>query len=238
MSFVNTYLPFISSIISFVFAFFIFKRYTVKKGNHLLLWAIGMVFYGIGGLMEGLYGVAGWNTFAFRLWYLFGAILVAAWLGQGTIFLLAKEKTARISMMILLVLSILAAVYVFSYDITQPNVVMEELSGKLVYPDQGFSPRKTTPFFNIFGTLGLVGGAVYSAWIFFRKRVFLHRVLGNVLIAAGGLFPAFGGSFSRLGIDGALYITEFIGAVLMFIGFWRATTPMTIERHETSDATD
>ena len=232
MSFVNTYLPLLSSLISFIFAIFVFKRYSVKKGNHLLLWGIGMVFYGIGGLTEGLFGLNGWSTLGFKLWYLFGAILVAAWLGQGTIYLLAKKKTAKISMIILLVLSILAAVYVFSYDISEPTVVMEELSGKLVYPDDGFSPRKTTPFFNIFGTLGLVGGAVYSAWIFFRKRVFLHRVLGNVLIALGGLFPAFGGSFSRLGIDGALYISEFIGAVLMFIGFWRATPPMDSDKAE------
>lgn len=238
MTFVNTYLPILSSIVSFVFAFFVYQRYSTRKGKHLLFWAIGMVFYGIGGLMEGLYGLFGWNTLVFRLWYLFGAILVAAWLGQGTIYLLAKEKTARISMIILLVLSIAAAVYVFTFDISQPAVAMEELSGKIIYPDEGLSPRKTTPFFNIYGTLGLVGGAIYSAWIFFRKRVFLHRVLGNVLIATGGLFPAFGGSFSRLGIDGALYITEFIGAVLMFIGFWRATTPMSVELNETSDATD
>jgi hypothetical protein len=29
-----------------------------------------------------------------------------------------------------------------------------------------------------------------------------------------------------MGIAGALYISELLGAVLMFIGFWRATTPM------------
>ena len=29
-----------------------------------------------------------------------------------------------------------------------------------------------------------------------------------------------------MGIPAALYIGELLGAVLMFIGFWRATTPM------------
>jgi hypothetical protein len=224
--FLNAYLPLLSSLVSFVFAFFVLKRYTERKGNHLLLWGIGMIFYGVGGLMEGLYGLNGWSVFVFRNWYLFGAILVAAWLGQGTIFLLAKKNTARISMIVLLVCSILAAYFVFTFPIEQPGGQMAELSGKLVYPDEGFSPRKTTPFFNIYGTLGLVGGAIYSAWIFFRKRVLLHRVIGNVLIAMGGLFPAFGGAFSRMGVEGALYITEFLGAVIMFLGFLRATTPM------------
>jgi hypothetical protein len=195
-----------------------------------------MIFYGIGGLMEGLYGLNGWNDLVFRNWYLFGAILVAAWLGQGTIFLLAKKNTARILMIVLLVASILAAYFVFTFPIEQPSAGMAELSGKVVYPDEGFSPRKTTPFFNIYGTLGLVGGAIYSAWIFFRKRVFLHRVLGNVLIAMGGLFPAFGGAFSRMGIEGALYMTEFLGAVIMFLGFLRATTPMKSEAMQEATA--
>jgi len=52
-----------------------------------------------------------------------------------------------------------------------------------------------------------------------------HRVTGNVLIAAGAILPAFGGTFSRFGISGALYIAEFLGAILMFAGFLRATTP-------------
>jgi hypothetical protein len=67
---------------------------------------------------------------------------------------------------------------------------------------------------------------VYSSWIFFRKRVLLHRTIGNILIAVGAIAPAFGGAFSRMGVPAALYLGELIGAVLMFIGFKRATTPM------------
>ena len=62
---------------------------------------IGMVFYGVGGFCEAFYGTFGWNPVVFRLWYLFGAILVAAWLGQGTVFLLAKKNWANITMALL-----------------------------------------------------------------------------------------------------------------------------------------
>jgi len=89
--------------------------------------------------------------------------------------------------------------------------------------------RVLTPFFNIYGTLTLVGGAAYSAWIFWRKRVLLHRTIGNILIATGALMPAFGGLFSRLQFPGALYLGEFFGVILLFIGFIRATTPMAAE---------
>ena len=87
-----TLLPFLSFLISFIFAFFVLKRFFQKKGLHQLLWGIGMLFYGTGGFCEAYYGFFGWNPLIFRLWYIFGAILVAAWLGQGTVYLLVKKR--------------------------------------------------------------------------------------------------------------------------------------------------
>jgi hypothetical protein len=226
MTIVNTLLPFLSSLISFVFAFFVFKRYAARAGAHLLLWGIGMIFYGIGGFCEGYYGAFGWNPLVFRLWYLFGAILVAAWLGQGTVYLLAKKKWAHGLMVLLLVGSLYGAYKVFSATL-DPTLMTtslhtgSELSGDAIRTG---GVRALTPIFNLYGTATLVGGAVYSAWIFFRKRVLLHRTIGNILIAVGAIAPAFGGAFSRMGVPAALYIGEFLGAILMFIGFQRATT--------------
>lgn len=228
MTFLNTFLPFVSSAVSFIFAFFVFRRYAQKKGLHLLLWGIGMIFYGIGGFCEGFYGAFGWNPLIYRLWYLFGAILVAAWLGQGTVYLLAKKTWANTLMVILLVGSLYGAFKVFSAEL-DPSLLTSsvhtgsELSGHAIVSG---GVRSLTPIFNLYGTMFLVGGAVYSAWIFFRKRVLLHRTIGNILIAVGAIAPAFGGSFSRMGIPAALYIGELLGAILMFIGFRRATTPM------------
>jgi hypothetical protein len=228
MTFLNTFLPFASSVISFVFAYFVFKRYAEKKGEHLLLWGIGMVFYGIGGFCEGFYGAFGWSSLVYRLWYLFGAILVAAWLGQGTVYLLAKKKWAHALMALLLVGSIYGTFKVFSAELDPALLTTSvhtgsELSGHAIVSE---GVRSLTPIFNLYGTVFLVGGAIYSAWIFFRKRVLLHRTIGNILIAVGAIAPAFGGAFSRMGVPAALYIGELVGAVLMFIGFRRATTPM------------
>ncbi|MEW6242615.1 MAG: hypothetical protein AB1564_17575, partial [Chloroflexota bacterium] len=80
--------------------------------------------------------------------------------------------------------------------------------------------------FNLYGTIALVGGAAYSSFIFWRKRVLLHRTVGNILIAVGAMLPAFGGFFSRINIPGALYLGEFLGVILLFLGFLRATAPM------------
>jgi len=229
---INTLVPFLSSIISFVFAVVIFKRYSDRGGAHNLLWGIGMVFYGIGGFCEAYFGAFGWNDTIFRMWYLFGAILVAAWLGQGTVYLLAKRKWANIAMVILLGLSMFAAFRVFTAEL-DPSLLTtsvhtgSELSGHAIITP---GIRTLTPIFNLYGTVALVGGAVYSAYIFWRKRILLHRTIGNIMIAVGALAPAFGGAFSRFGVPGALYFGELIGAILIFAGFIRATTPMKNEQ--------
>lgn len=221
-------LPFVSCVVSFTLAAALLKRYAAKRGAHQLLWGLGMVFYGIGGLCEGYHGVAGWNPLVFRMWYLFGAVLVAAWLGQGTVYLLARRRVADILMIVLGLASLYAAIRVFGAEL-DPTLMTgsihtgSEMSGHAIVTP---GVRTLTPFFNLYGTVTLVGGAAYSAWIFWRKRVLLHRAIGNVLIAAGAILPAFGGAFSRLGIGGALYLSEVLGALLLLAGFWRAVTPI------------
>ncbi len=89
----------------------------------------------------------------------------------------------------------------------------------------GTSVRLTTPFFNIYGLLTLVGGAIYSAFLFWRKRVMPNRVIGNVLIAAGALLIGFASTLTRLGYGEYLYLGELLSAILMFIGFRYAAKP-------------
>jgi hypothetical protein len=227
MNFINTLLPAASSIVSFVFAALVLKRYADRRGTHLLLWGIGMIFYAIGGFSEAYFGAFGWSEWIYRIWYLVGAILVAAWLGQGTVYLLVKNRWAHLLMVLLSLGSLFAAYRVFSAEL-DPSLLTtsmhtgSELSGHAIITP---GVRMLTPIFNTYGTLTLVGGAGYSAWLFWRKRVLPNRAIGNVLIAVGALLPAFGGTFSRFGIPGALYIGELLGAMLMFWGFLRSTTP-------------
>jgi hypothetical protein len=52
-----------------------------------------------------------------------------------------------------------------------------------------------------------------------------------VLIAAGALLPASAGTFVKLGLADWLYLSELLGATIMFIGFLQATA------HQPSHAT-
>jgi hypothetical protein len=225
------WLPFTSTVVSVVFAIAVLVRYRRRRGLYLLFWGLGLILYSLGTFAE-LYSTFAWSALVFRLWYIGGALLTAAWLGQGTVYLLVRRRNwAHFLMIGLMVASALAVIVMFATPLDASAFdPSEALSAqyKHIMPSDALV-RRLTPLFNVYGTVWLVGGAVYSAWIFWRKRILLHRVVGNVLIALGALAPAIGGSLSRLGTSEFLYVSELLGAVLMFLGFIRATTPMASE---------
>lgn len=112
------------------------------------------------------------------------------------------------------------------------KTAMVDYRGESVQVVRGLLPlgspvRLTTPFFNVYGLLTLVGGAIWSAYLFWRKRVLPNRVIGNVLIATGALLIGFASTLTRLGYGQYLYIAELLSAVIMFAGFRAAAKPGT-----------
>ena len=85
-----------------------------------------------------------------------------------------------------------------------------------------------TILLNTYGTLTLIGGALYSAFLFWRKKVLFNRMVGNILIAGGAMLPALGGSFLKAGFPDWLYLSEFSGVILMYAGFVLATAAQTV----------
>ena len=222
------YIPFLSTLVTLAFAAAVFTRYLKRRGPHLLLWSIGLLWFGIGTLSEVILGLA-FSGLVLKLWYLSGAMLTAAWLGQGTIHLLVRKRGVAWTLTgVLIAVSLLAAALVLIAPLTPAaasyNVTLAISSQYKDILTRGGLTIALTILLNIYGTLTLVGGAIYSAVIFWRKRVLLNRMIGNVLIAAGALAPAMAGSFVKLGLVDALYLSELIGVVLMYIGFIQATT--------------
>ncbi len=214
-------MPFITTAVVFAFVVLVFRRYLAHRTPYLLLWGIGLVLYGIGTLTAALHVSSGFSELGFRLWYLCGAMLVAAYLGQGTVYLLVRRKIgsirlAHILMAVLLLASTYGAVAVFGAELDPTLLEGDTLSGDAIASS---GVRGLTPVFNIYGTLFLVGGAFYSALVFWRKRIMRHRVIGNVLIAAGAMLVAASGTSSRFGASEWLYLGELAAALLMFIGF-------------------
>jgi len=227
------YISILSTIVSLTFAAAVFRRYRQRGGLHLLFWTIGLVLYGLGTLTEVIM-LFTFNELALKIWYLSGAMLTAAWLGQGSVNLLVRKGgIARALNISLLIVSLVALLLIFFAPVTSAAASFnpgDPVSSqyKEILVRSGFITFLTI-ILNLYGTVTLVGGAIYSAFLFWRKKVLLNRMLGNILIAAGALMPAIGGSFLKAGLPDWLYLSEFLGAIVMYIGFVQATVPQSVQ---------
>jgi hypothetical protein len=229
----------ISTLVSGVFAFIVLKRWSAKRRPHLLAWGIGLVLYTIGTLSQIVLNFT-WSPLFFALWYWCGALMVAPWLGQGTVYLLVRRgNIARNIQMALILVGVMTLPWTlfltpFNAQAWHPGADLTRIYKDEVQADGSVIPgimtgssrgtvRFFSPIMNVWGTIALVGGAIYSAWIFRRKQIMRNRVVGNWLIALGGLMPALAGALIRLGDPSFQYLGALLGAILIFVGFWIAT---------------
>ena len=92
MSALNVVLPLGSSLLSFVFAAMVLDQWWQRRHSFQLVWAIGLLWYGISAGTEFIGSAFGWSEPLYRTWYLIGALYVPPYLGLGTIYLLSKTR--------------------------------------------------------------------------------------------------------------------------------------------------
>jgi hypothetical protein len=213
----SRYLPILSTIISGAFAWVILARYRLKlQSYHLLWWGIGIVTYGVGTLIESLVTLLGWQVVLFKAWYIAGALLGGAPLAIGTIYLLFGRRAGHIAVVLLLTTVGVTSIFVVLSPVRMELVDPKMLSGKAL---EWQSIRRVSPFINSPAALFLLGGAIYSAIRFFSSPKSRQVSIGNIFIAIGALLPGVGGMGSRMGHTELLYIGEFIGVILIWIGY-------------------
>lgn len=218
----------LASVITFVFAGAVLSQYWRRRRAYQLVWSIALLCYGAATTAQFVAEAWGWSAAAFRVWYLSGGLLTAAYLGQGTAFLLLPRRAARAIFALLLLLSLVAAWRIFTVPLQMSAILPP--AGKV-------SPRATSlpadlradaALLNIYGTLLLVGGAIWSAIAYLdvrldRRRRSGDRVIANLLIAGGALVIASAGSFEALGHGEFLYAGEILGISIIFAGFLRSS---------------
>lgn len=211
------YLPILTSGLALWFAPQLFRRWRGRRpAPHLFWWGLGVALYGVGTVTESLTTLLGWSEPVFRAWYISGALLGGAPLAQGTAYLLLPRRSAdRLTALLLAVVAVAAACVLLS-PIALERVEAHRLSGRVL---EWAWVRRFSPFINSYAFLMLVGGALLSAWRYRGVPGSRGKVLGNVAIAAGGLLPGIGGTFTRFGHVEVLYVTELAGLLLIYAGY-------------------
>jgi len=219
----SRYLPILTTIISAAFAWIILSRYRLKRQSyHLLWWGIGIGIYGAGTLIESVVTLFGWQSTLFKTWYIAGALLGAAPLAIGTIYLLFGRRVGHVAVVLLSAAVGLTSIFVILSPVRMDLVDPKMLSGKVLAWQ---SIRRVSPFINSLAALFLIGGAIHSAIRLFRYPESRHVSIGNISSPLARYSPALvdGQPDGTYGI--ALH-REFIGVILIWIGYKYCQQPL------------
>jgi hypothetical protein len=85
-------IPGATSILALLFSLALADQWRERRRAYQLIWALGMLFFGIASGCEALAAAGGWSETLYRTWYLTGAVWTAGWLGLGTAFLLGRTR--------------------------------------------------------------------------------------------------------------------------------------------------
>ncbi len=217
-------IPLATAVVALVFAATVVDQYLERRRPYQLLWAVGLGLYGAASLLQTLWMAGVTHPVVFRLWYLLGGMLVAAYLGTGTICLLAPPGLRRAVVGVLLALTATAGLLALAAPLRTNAGVL--VGGPLTSRDpttgQGLYPAYVgalTAFLNSVGALALIGGAAYSTVIFALRRTAPHRVASNILIALGALISASGGTLERFNLPQPHTLALLAGIVVIYVGF-------------------
>lgn len=81
-----------ATLVAVAFSLSTFDRWHRRNQPHELAWTIAMALFTIGSAALWWAEATGWSMFAFRVFFLAGAVLNVAWLALGTIYLLVNKK--------------------------------------------------------------------------------------------------------------------------------------------------
>jgi hypothetical protein len=127
-----------------------------------------------------------------------------------------KRRTADVLSVLLVAAILTGALLVFLSPIDWAAVEGHRLSGRALAWQR---IRLLSPFINTYAAIFLVGGAILSALRYRARPEARHKYVGNVFIAVGAILPGIGGTFTRFGHVEVLYVTEFVGLLLIYAGF-------------------
>jgi len=209
-----TLLPALTAIVAAVFAVVVFRQYSGHRKTYQLMWATGFAMFAVAAFAGFLAQSGGATEAEYRLFYLFGAILNVAWLALGTMYLLAPRRWARVALAAVVLLSVAGAYAV----VAAPIDLVAAQAGHPAYPN-GSLARILAGVGSGVGSVVLIGGALWSAWVFLRKRHNGRRALANVIIAGGVIVVALGGTAAFTGLGGVLEYTNLVGLAIIFAGF-------------------
>jgi hypothetical protein len=214
----------LAAICALIAAIFIFDQYLNRPRPYKLMWSLGLLFYGIAAGAAFAGASSHWTVPDYKVWYFFGGVLTAAYLGLGSFYLLGPRRVAHVITAIAVVISVYAAVRIALFTVPAHVATQIATDSTAQVTNVGQFPvlpgdiSLAAVIMNIPGALFLFGGALWSAWTFWRKHTPGYRVVSMVLLALGAVFPSILTGLQRLGYSSGASLGEFLGALFLLAG--------------------
>jgi hypothetical protein len=219
-------LPAVAALLCAVFAVLLLRQWWARRRSYQIVWAAGMLFYGVAAGADAFGQTFGWTEPGYRVWYLAGAIAAAAWLGLGEVYLLRSAGFNELVALGVFAGSIPAIVRGGRYlgaheDALAGAAVTLGICGIVAAALLALVSWERPAWFGHATAVVVIGGTVYAAF----------HVLTAPIDAAGMIDPAtgipHGAAFSEsvrlltpmFNIGGALAL--FSGAAFSGWQFWR-----------------
>jgi hypothetical protein len=210
--------PSVVAIVAFTFAGILLKQYLDRHRPYQLVWTVSLSLGGLAGLAFDLFLLDHRSITFFRLYYITGALLMAAYLGLGSVYLLAPRRIAYGIAAIVIALSIIGTVVIASTPIqagTLHGANVEAGTRSISGPAIAL-----VAILNTFGAFAVIGGAAYSAWGVWKRQGPPRLLAANVLIAAGTICASLAGTLARLTAHGSAFWSLLaLGFAILFSGF-------------------
>lgn len=166
------------------------------------------------------------HPWLFKLYYLLGAMWMAAYMGLGSLHLEWGQRRPSLvkgAVVGVVALSLLGALLLALLPVDEG--VLLTLAGQ---PGTGAIPHQgtlgllwllDTILLNTFGLLAVMLVAAASAWRAYTARAPRRVAVGNSLIALGVLLLGAAGTAARVGFPGAFWATMAVGWIVIYSGF-------------------
>lgn len=194
---------FAAALVTFRLAGLLARRWRDRRAPELAAWAASLLAYAVAAAALAWGAAAGWSDEAFRVYYLFGALLTAPLLGLGSLLLVG----ARWALPPTLVYAGLAAGVAIAEPLAA-GVRGTEIPSASEHLDL-LPARALALVGNGLGTVAVVAVAVAT---------FRRRPLGNALVIAGVAVAAAGSALFGLG-EGRAAASVTVAAILLYAGF-------------------
>lgn len=204
----------VAALAATAFAADLIRDYRRKPRPHVAAYAAGIAMFATAtwALFTGV--TSGWSGPAYRVFYLFGAVLNIPVLAIGSMFLVVGKRAGHA--LTLFVGALAAIATTLTLTVPFENPLPEGGIPHDVFA-LGFSPRLFAIIGGALGSTILVVLSIISIFRFWKKNRPL--VWGNLLILGGVVAAASGGTGLALGEATGFAVSLFLAAALIWAGY-------------------